>query len=249
MQKLPHAFNKEQLTQLFRAIDEPSLMTACLIGLFCGLRNGEVCRLRVQDIDLSTRRVRVNNGKNPNRTIEGYGKDRVVAIPNCLLDTLKKYLQTLGPDATYLFPSIRMPNMHMHPNDLSRRFLEAMQRAGLHILQKIDTKGHKRCVYRFHTLRHTYATMLWEKIGDILTIKHALGHAKLETTLIYTHVTNKVIEEKINSAFSGKSEISLTTQDPMALLMRRLANGEIDVPTYQRLRNALREKQSMEYIG
>jgi len=249
MQKLPNVFNKEQITQVFSAIDEPDLMMAVSLGLFCGLRNGEVCRLRIQDIDLSTNRMRIIDSKNPNRTSQGYGKDRVVAIPHCLVDTLKKYRNWLGQDETYVFPS-NLPSKHMHPNDLSRRFLNALRRAGLQILEKVDSKGHKRNAYRFHTLRHTYATLLWEKTGDILTVKHALGHSKLDTTLIYTHVTNKVVEEKINNAFgAGRTEIPSTVLDPIGVLMRRLAHGEIDIPTFQRLRNALRAQQTMEYIG
>jgi integrase len=250
MRRIPNVFNKEQLVQLLRVIDEPDLMMAVLLGLFCGLRNGEVCRLRVQEVDLSTNKLRVADGKNPNKGSEGYGKDRIVTIPQCLVDTLKKYRGWLGQEETYMFPSTNLPGRHMHSNDLSRRFKLALHRAGLNVLEKVDSSGHKRNVYRFHTLRHTFATLLWEKTGDVLSVKHALGHSKIETTLVYTHITNKVVEEKINTAFGlGKPSISATVLDPIGVLMRRLAHGEIDVPTFQRLRNALREQQMTEYIG
>jgi len=249
MRKIPTVFNKEQLLQVFKSIDDPRLMMACLLGLFCGLRNGEVCRLRVQDIDLSTKRIRIANSKNPNRSREGYGKDRVVAIPQCFTGNLKNYLNLLGPDAYYLFPTTNLINDHMKTNDLARRFFLVLERTGLLVVQKLDALGRKKYAYRFHTLRHTFATIIWEKTGDILAVKHALGHSKLETTLIYTHVTNKVVEAKINEAFGGQNEISVSVQDPLGVLMRRLANGEIDVSTFQQLRNALREKPSTVYIG
>jgi len=59
-----------------------------------------------------------------------------------------------------------------------------------------------------HTLRHSYATHLLEEGVDIRMISHYLGHKKLESTLVYTHLTpllKQGVAEKINSLMSGLS--------------------------------------------
>jgi len=253
MRKLPNVFNREQILQLLNIIDEPWLMVAVLLGTFCGLRRREVTNLRVQDIDLSTKRLRVENSKNPNRTYEGYGKDRVVPLPDCLITTLQRWIQLLGNDAYYIFPSLRDPLKPITGEHLWRAYKKALIRANLNTIVKHDAIGLPRHKYNFHTLRHTYATLLWEKTGDILTVKSALGHAKIETTMIYTHVTNRVIEQKVHEAFSPKISIPKIIDgkmDPLGILMRRLAMGEIDASTFKQLRETLRREQTDNvYIG
>lgn len=249
MRKLPKSLNREEITRLIDSIDEPWLMVAILFGLFCGLRLGEILRLKVQDIDLVSKRVRVENSKNPNRTIEGYGKDRVVPIPQCFARVVKTYLELMGNDATYLFPSLKYPDMPMAKGHLWRAYKQALQRANLNRIAKTDQRGMNRYQFNFHTLRHTYATILWEKTGDILTVKQALGHAKIETTMIYTHATNKVVQERVNQAFEHKTPTISGNLDPLAILTRRLVTGEIDMNTFKRLRQELRNTNENVYIG
>ena len=167
MRKLPKVFNREDVGKLVDAIDEPWLMTAILFGLFCGLRLGEVCNLRVQDIDFTARRVCVDDSKNPRRTYEGYGKDRVVPFPECFAGTLKQHLEIIG-EQVYLFPSIKNTSMPIATGHLWRAYKQALTKANLRRVAKVDARGRPRHQYNFHTLRHTYATLLWEKTADIL---------------------------------------------------------------------------------
>ncbi|MEK6955477.1 MAG: hypothetical protein AABW52_02365 [Nanoarchaeota archaeon] len=51
--KIPNVFNKEQLLEIFKTIEEPDIMLAVLLGSFCGLRIGEICNLKKQDIDFN----------------------------------------------------------------------------------------------------------------------------------------------------------------------------------------------------
>lgn len=251
MRKLPNVFNKEQIKQLLKAIDEPWLMVAILLGIFCGLRRMEVSNLKAEHIDLTTRRLRVENSKNPNKSIEGYGKDRMVPVPQFLTPVLKLWIQLIGGQG-YLFPSLKNPAEPVSKEHLWRAYNQALQRAGLNDVIKNDAKGMRRHKYNFHTLRHTYATLLWEKTGDILTVKSALGHAKIETTMIYTHVTNAVIEQKVNDAFSNKFTPKLADtaiSDPIGILARRFAMGEITKEQFRSLRQELRQEQENQYIG
>ncbi len=254
MLRLPKTLNREQITGLVSSIDEPWLMVAILLGLFCGLRRREVCQLKIKDVDLSEMKIRVENSKNPNRTSEGYGKDRIVPLPERLIPILKTYLNLLDDNTGYLFPSIKNIEEAIAPGHLWRAYKQALQRANLNHTIKTDTRGRPRHQFNFHTLRHTYATLLWEKTGDILTVKQALGHSKIETTMVYTHASNQVVQEKVQEAFGRNSvprKLSDTTQlNPIGILTRRLALGEIDMPTFKRMRQELRNtNDSNNYIG
>src|SRR3989338_2324181 len=90
--KIPNVFNKDHLISLFNAIESPDVMMASLIGTFCGLRIGEVCRLKKKDIDLTKMLLRVVNGKLPGKSIEGYGKDRVVPIPPKIIPLFQMWM-------------------------------------------------------------------------------------------------------------------------------------------------------------
>ena len=255
MRKLPKVFTHEQINKLIAVIDEPWLMVAVLIALFCGLRRHEVTNITVHCLDLQGRRLRIENSKNPNRSWEGYGKDRVVPLPECVIPILEKWLAVRDKKGTYIFPSLKNPELPISDEHLFRAYKKALERASINQVIKIDSKGLPRYQFNFHTLRHTYATLLWEKTGDILIVKHALGHTKLETTMIYTHVTNKVVEQKINNAFIPENKASntpdMSRHDPVGILMRRLALGEINTKTFKELRDRIRQEQitSNGYIG
>jgi hypothetical protein len=106
-------------------------------------------------------------------------------------------------------------------------------------------------VYRFHTLRHTYATYLREKNVPLEVIQKSLGHEELDTTLIYAKLSDKKSFGIINDAFTTpmrlmNHETTLThvpikanpqTQNITAdeILKQRLARGEIDPITFHRL--------------
>ncbi len=248
--RIPNFFNKEQITKLFDAIQEPDVMISVFLALFCGLRVGEVVRLRKCDFDFEKRFLKIINSKNPNRTSEGYGKDRLVSLPQHLIVPLKMWLEIVG-DTEFIFPSISLQGEHIGLQHLEKKYWVALRKAGLREVERVNTRGINIYKYNFHTLRHTYATLLWEKTGDIYAVKNALGHSKVRTTEIYTHVNNKFLQEKIDTAFSpkyahfeiqqnGKEAQSFKqTDSAMDILKIRLAKGEISILDYQKTMNAL----------
>src|SRR3989344_8215157 len=78
-----------------------------------------------------------------------------------------------------------------------------LKKANLYFIDKQNKAGNSIARYNFHTLRHSYATMLWEKTGDIYAVKQALGHSDLDITMIYTHVSDKALQNKVNNAFDA----------------------------------------------
>jgi integrase/recombinase XerD len=83
--RLPNVFNRAQLIDLFKAVDDADVMLAIVIATFCGLRIGEVCSLKKENIDFERKVIKIVNGKLPGKTLAGHGKDRIVPIPQKIL--------------------------------------------------------------------------------------------------------------------------------------------------------------------
>jgi integron integrase len=186
------------------------LMALLLYG--AGLRLMECLRLRIKDIDLERRTVTVRAGKGD--------KDRQTLLPERVTDDLLAHMDRVHvlheqdrkdkvagvelPGALarkypkagtewcwqWLFPSARLSvdprsktvrRHHAADAPLQRAFKGAVEAAGIAKPASI------------HTLRHSFATHLLEKGYDIRTVQELLGHASVQTTMIYTHVAKKNI--------------------------------------------------------
>ena len=111
------------------------------------------------------------------KVVQGKGKkDRMAIIPKKLVEILEAQ-KKLKLSSDYLFTSNRGGNMDKR--SLQKIVSESAKKVG--IMKKVSP----------HTLRHSFATHLLENGTDIRYIQELLGHAKLETTQIYTHVANK----------------------------------------------------------
>jgi len=171
--KLPEILSLEEVARL---IDSASNLfhRAMLMTLYStGMRRAEMCRLKIADIDSKRMVIHIRLGKG--------GRDRDVPLSQKLLETLRVYWRWMKPK-TYLFPGTvknwraDVPITTKAPWEACR---EAAQRAG--ITKHVSP----------HTLRHSYATHLLESGADLRTIQILLGHAKLEHTLVYLHLSHK----------------------------------------------------------
>lgn len=136
----------------------------------CGLRCFELRKVKLTDVDFNRKMLYVQEGKGR--------KDRYVPISEHLLRGLKKYIETDGPQI-WLFNGL--PDQDGKPTAYSQRGIQWIVRqtkkeAGLE--KEITT----------HTFRHSYATHLLENGLDLVSIKELLGHAHIETTMLYLHV-------------------------------------------------------------
>jgi site-specific recombinase XerD len=155
-----------------------NLRERAILGLlaYSGLRNKELCCLRVRDLDALAGALRIYGSK--------MGKDRVVAISSACLSLMTEYLKERGgAPLDLMFLTVR--NKHqMQPQDLRKMVRTIAKRAGI-------TKR----VYP-HLVRHSLATNLLGRGAGLLAIKEQLGHVYIETTMRYIHSAPARLQEE-----------------------------------------------------
>ena len=171
--KLPVVLSEEEVARLLDAAPGLKYKAALSVAYGAGLRAAEVVSLKVSDIDSKRMIIRVEQGKG--------GKDRNVMLSPSLLDLLRTWWKAARPRG-FLFPG-RDPAQPMTTRQLNRACHAAARMADIN----------KRV--SLHTLRHSFATHLLEQKVDVRVVQVLLGHARLETTVLYTHVATKTISE------------------------------------------------------
>lgn len=169
---LPIVLSKQEVRDLLKAPKylKHRLMLGMLYG--CGLRSYELCNMLQSDVDFDRKTVFIRKQK---------GKtDRYVPLSNYLVRGLKHYLEQEKP-IHYLFNSQVTKDGKQTPISAS-----AIQWVIKESRSKVATKKK----FTTHTLRHSYATHLLEEGMNIMSLKKLLGHARIETTLIYLHVSD-----------------------------------------------------------
>jgi integrase/recombinase XerD len=178
-QKIPLVMSADETRRLLAVATSLKARVLLSLGYGCGLRAGEVVRLKVKHIDSAQRIIRIEQSKGR--------KDRNVMLSPETVDLLRQWWKARrGFDTTtplqerWLFPG-RKPGTPMTPRQLRRLFHEAADAAGI-------KKG-----VTLHALRHSFATHLLERGTDIRIIQALLGHDKLDTTARYTRVATGMI--------------------------------------------------------
>lgn len=166
--KLPTALTHEQIKHLFSHTTEARQRAVISLLYGCGLRLGEVQKLKLSDIERASKRILVRQGKG--------NKDRYVLLPDYVLHELEHYYRAYRP-THYLFESKQLKDKPLHPRSVQTIVNAAMTSAGF-------ASG----TYTAHTLRHSFATHMLDIGSDIHSIKTLLGHSKIETTMIYLHL-------------------------------------------------------------
>lgn len=211
--RMPTVLTRDEVRALFAQLKgTPLLMARLMYG--AGLRVSELVRLRVEALDFGHSGLIVRNGKG--------NKDRVTILPKGLHADLQAHLERVRglyesdlaagicnvyiPEALarkypaahktwiwqYVFPARGFSNdprtgnirrHHVHANTVQKLISEAAKSAG--IPKRVSP----------HTLRHSFATHMLEAGKDIRRVQEFLGHSDLRTTMIYTHVMEKNLEE------------------------------------------------------
>ena len=176
-QKIPLVMSPDETRRLLAVANILKVRILLSLAYGCGLRAGEVVRLKVKHIDSAQRIIRIEQSKGR--------KDRHVMLSPETLDLLRQWWKARPSryDAgtpvqeRWLFPG-RRPGK---PMTTRRLFHEAADAAGI-----------KKSV-TLHALRHSFATHLLERGTDIRIIQALLGHDKLDTTARYTRVATGMI--------------------------------------------------------
>jgi site-specific recombinase XerD len=171
--KLPLVLSPEEVARLLEAAPGVKYKAALSVAYGAGLRVSEVASLKVSDIDSKRMMLRVEQGKGR--------KDRHAMLSPLLLELLRDWWRIARPKA-WLFPG-RDPLQPMSTRQINRACHAAAHMA--EITKRVSP----------HTLRHSFATHLLEQNIDIRVIQVLLGHAKLDTTALYTRVATKTIRE------------------------------------------------------
>jgi site-specific recombinase XerD len=184
-QTLPLVLSREEVAQLLAAVQHPRYRAVLTLIYHTGLRVGEAVRVERRDFrDTRTPapRLHVRCGKG--------GKDRFVPLAPAMVQQLRDWWRTHA-HPTLLFPgptcgwreraqpadAPQRATTHLSVSAVQNMFRLARATAGLPVEATV------------HTLRHCYATHLLEEGVSLRLISQYLGHASLETTLIYTHLT------------------------------------------------------------
>ena len=183
---LPVVLSCDEVARLIAAAPNPKYQAALSVAYGAGLRAAEVCALKVTDIDGERMTLRVEQGKGR--------KDRYALLSPVLLERLRAWwrawwrvgrAQGKMLPGGWLFPGLN-PMDPLSTRQLNRAIHLAADAA--HIDKRVS----------MHTLRHSFATHLLEQKVDIWVIQVLLGHKRLETTALYTHVATEVLRAVIS---------------------------------------------------
>lgn len=182
-QPLPLVLSRPEVQRVLSCLREERFRVCLRLIYHGGLRVGEAVKLQVTDIDAAQLRLHIRQGKG--------GKDRCVPITARMIEELRAFWKT-HRNKVWLFPAPGRPwrersedrnavlgraTTFMSVSAVQNAFRLARAQAGIHP---------QSCV---HTLRHCYATHLLEEGVSLRLISQYLGHASLDVTVIYTHLT------------------------------------------------------------
>jgi site-specific recombinase XerD len=180
--KLPEVLSRQETARLIACAGNLKHQAALAVAYGAGLRASEVAHLRVADVDSQRMCLRIEQGKGD--------KDRYAKLSPVMLALLRAYWKEARAKGKvlkdgWLFPGMNPVNP-LTPRQLNRAIRYAAAMAGIH----------KRV--SMHSLRHAFATHLLEQGENVRVIQVLLGHKKLETTQVYTHVATELLRAVVS---------------------------------------------------
>jgi integron integrase len=204
--RVPVVLSRDEVSILFSHMDgHPLLVSKILYG--CGLRLMESLQLRIKDIDFSTGSIIVHDGKGE--------KGRIVMLPKRIVSELKSHIeirrQEYDADIRIGHGRVKLPSalVRKYPAAANEWNWQWVFAAKSHYVDREDGEVYRHHIHESviqkairaaakksaipksisaHTLRHSFATHLLQSGVNIRVIQELLGHSRLETTMIYTHV-------------------------------------------------------------
>lgn len=190
---LPAVLSQQDVEHLLESIDTSTPLGIRDKAIFeliysCGLRISECCSLKIINLHMHECFILVS-GKG--------GKERVIPFGKEAHDILEEYLNFVRPNlvkekiVAEVFVNYR--GEAISRKGVWKNFKAIQKMSGLDI--------------KVHTLRHSFATHLLEGGADLISVQELLGHSDLSTTQIYTHVSDKQLENAHKNFFPGHKKV------------------------------------------
>lgn len=196
-QKLPVVLSREEVRRVLAQVKELRFLAPLTLIYLCGLRLSEALNIETRDIHRRELRLHVRLGKG--------GKDRYVPLPQAALDILERWYRC-HRHARLLFPAMGHAWKTTFRDDLTAQ--ADVQKVRLQQASHPMSDSALQNVWRLafaasgvnkkatiHTLRHSYATHLLEEGVSLRYVSQYLGHATLQQTLVYAHLTDVSVEQ------------------------------------------------------
>ena len=165
--KIPYIPSQEELFSIISNCSSLKFRTIFMLIYSAGLRVSEAANIRLSDIDFSRKTILIRNGKN--------NKTRYTILADATISMITDYLKIYKP-VDYLFYKKR---------DITEQIsISHIQRTFSNLIKKSNCKQE----IHVHTLRHCFATHLLENGTSIFYIMKLLGHANIQTTMVYLHM-------------------------------------------------------------
>ena len=166
--RLPQLFTREDTGKIIESAGSLCHRAMLMLAYGSGLRLHEITGLKVTDIESGENRILVRHGKGD--------RDRYAMLPKTTLEVLREYWLSCKPrPRDWLFEAPKTGGRY-HDRTLQDAFKSALKRSGV--------KKHGT----IHTLRHCFATHLYENEHNLLALKKLLGHVRIDTTAWYTQL-------------------------------------------------------------
>ena len=203
--KVIETFSQNEIKILTERLGHSKLRYIIMFALFTGCRQGEILALEEKDIknniikiSKTLRNVKVYDSEKEHHYELKATKPktrtsrREIPVPDILKPELKK-LKKLATEEKLKLGALYNENKLLFPSQTGT-YIDAknLQRSWKRALERYNIPYRK-----FHALRHTYATALFEKGVNIVTVSKLLGHSTIKTTEIYTHVLENVKKEEV----------------------------------------------------
>lgn len=190
--KIPDVLYEKQVEELLTAnrkrTDELAIRDQAMLEVlfYCGLRASELVGIKLSDVDIRNRYIRVIGKGN---------KERIVPFTDGCAQTLDTYVKQCRPLLASKQPLITMYYfLNNQGKPLTTRGLE-------YILKTIEEKTGVFLHLHPHMLRHSFATNLLDKGADLRVIQELLGHESINATQIYTHVSEQTMKDEYFKSF------------------------------------------------
>jgi site-specific recombinase XerD len=172
---------KKEFLLILESTEEKSLCDLYTIAFYTGMRLGEITNMRTSWVDLDKNTITIKNGEG---FISKSKRERIIPFNNNLKHILQYYVsQNDNQTNDYIYTKVK--GVKLLNGFVSKKFKKTIIKANLN-----------KSIH-FHTLRHSFASMLVQKGVSLYVVKELLGHENISTTQIYSHLKQENLEEAI----------------------------------------------------